>query len=140
RVFSVAWSPDGDRLAFAGAEGTIQIWSTATGQEILKFSASNPQWSVAWSPDSKRLATGGEDRTARIWDATTGKEVFAFHGFDGPVRSVAWNPDGRYLAAGDAGSETWNGTVKVWDTAKGQEIVDLKGKAKYPVAWSPDGK
>ena len=78
----------------------------------------------------RQRRSDGQDR-----DAATGKEVFAFHGFDGPVRSVAWSPDGQHLAAGGEAD-----TVKVWDAAKGQEIIDLKGKAKYPVAWSPDGK
>ncbi|MGA2256845.1 MAG: protein kinase, partial [Thermoguttaceae bacterium] len=132
-VYSAAWSPDGNRLASVGNGGTIQIWSAATGQEIFKFSAGNPLYAVAWSPDGKRLATGSRDGTARIWDAATRKEIFAFHGFNGQVLSVAWSPDGRHLAAGAD-------TVKVWDAAKGQEIVDLKGKARFPVAWSPDGK
>ncbi|MGO9113752.1 MAG: protein kinase domain-containing protein, partial [Thermoguttaceae bacterium] len=134
-VYSVAWSPDGDRLASVGSGGKIQIWNAATGEEMLNFSAGGGALpSVAWSPDGKRLATGGADGTARIWDAATGKKVFAFRGLNGAVW-VAWSPDGRHLAAGDGYD-----TVKVWDATKGQEIVDLKGKATSPVAWSPDGK
>ncbi|MGA2258562.1 MAG: hypothetical protein ABSG53_28185, partial [Thermoguttaceae bacterium] len=133
-VHSVAWSPDGNRLASADSEGTIRIWNPATGQEILKFSASNPLGAVAWSPDGKRLATGSYDGTAKIWDAALGKEIFAFRRFNGRVSSVAWSPDGRHLAAGDYTGGDRNGTVKVWDATKGQEIVDLTGKARYPVA------
>ena len=141
---SIAWSPDGKRLASADEQGTIQIRSAATGREILKFSTGKlGLGSVAWSPNGERLATGGGDSTASIWDAATGKEIFTFHGFNAWVRSVAWSPDGRHLVAGDWGGNPGKpepNTVKVWDATKGQEIVDLKGKAMHPVAWSPDGK
>ena len=34
-----------------------------------------------------------------------------------------------------------NGTLKVWDVQKGQEILSLKGHTRVSsVAWSPDGK
>ncbi len=32
---SVAFSPDGKRLASASQDGTVKVWDAATGQEIL---------------------------------------------------------------------------------------------------------
>src|SRR5207302_2046486 len=52
------------------------------------------------------------------------------------VRSVTFSPDGRRLAsAGD------DGTVKVWDADKGQELLSLKRHTSpvLSVAFSPDG-
>src|SRR5208283_1319886 len=80
-VRSVAWSPDGNRLAATVQGKTIQIWNATTGQEIFKFGAGkDPLWSVAWSPNGKRLATGEYDSSAGIWDAATGKKVFTLRG------------------------------------------------------------
>jgi eukaryotic-like serine/threonine-protein kinase len=136
-VGAVAWSPDGTRLASADGTGRIQMWDPATGQSVLPphEDVSDIVWTLAWSPDSQRLASGGDDRVVTIWDAATGKQLSTFRALSEKVMSVAWSPDGARLAAGDI-----DHTVKVWNTADGTELLDLAGKARYPVSWSPDGK
>ena len=36
-VNSVAFSPDGERLASAGGDGTVKIWNSRTGEVIQTF-------------------------------------------------------------------------------------------------------
>ncbi len=92
-VRSVAWSPDGTRLATASWDGTARVWD-ATGREILALEGHRSQVnSVAWSPDGTRLATGGWDGTARIWDPVLGHELHRLDGHAGRVWSVAWSPE-----------------------------------------------
>jgi WD40 repeat protein/KaiC/GvpD/RAD55 family RecA-like ATPase len=135
-VWSVAWSPDGKRLATANEEDT-RVWDAETGKEMLTLSGhSSPARSVAWSPDGKRLVTGSNDGTAKVWDAETGKEVLTLSGHSRLVRSVAWSPDGKRLA-------TANGkNTKVWDAETGKEVLTLSGHSTYvwSVAWSPDSR
>lgn len=58
-VLSVAWSPDGRRLATGNNDGTAKVWDAAAGKELLTLNGhSNTVWSVTLSPDAKRLATG----------------------------------------------------------------------------------
>jgi DNA-binding beta-propeller fold protein YncE len=75
-VTSVAWSPDGKRVATASWDHTASVWDAATGQETLTLKGHTGfVTSVAWSPDGKRVATASSDNTARVWDAATGQEL-----------------------------------------------------------------
>ena len=100
-VMSVAFSPDGQRLASGSGDQTVKIWDSATGKELFSLKGHAGQVrSVAFSPDGQRLASASEDQTVKIWDSATGKELFALKGHAGWVWSVAFSPDGQRLASG----------------------------------------
>ena len=137
-VLTVAWSPDGKRLATGSLDDTAKVWDAESGKELLTLrSHTGAVISVAWSPDGKRLATASADKTAKLWDAKTGKEVLALSGHINGVWSVAWSPDGKRLATASADK-----TAKLWDAETGKEVLTLRGhiSSVWSVAWSPDGR
>jgi WD40 repeat protein len=135
-VTSVAWSPDGTRLASASYDWTARIWDTSSGKTVYILTDTAFVASVAWSPDGTRLATTNKGGTVRIWDTSGGQPLPFYTGHANAATSVAWSPDSTRLA-----SASFDGTVRIWDASSGQAVLTCTGHADIvtSVAWSPDG-
>jgi WD40 repeat protein len=149
RVFSVAFSPDGKRLA-SGSEHTgtnVILWDLSatppTSQTLSGHTAA--VLSLAFSPGGKILASAGVDKTVILWDVAnpaapkqTGPPLKAH---TDSVRSVAFSPDGKTLASGSA-----DNNIILWDVTNPadpkQTGSPLGGSwaGVTSLAFSPDGK
>ena len=137
-VFSLAISPDGQRLVSGSSDQTIKIWQLSTGRELLTLTRhSDSVRSVAISPDGQTLVSGSEDKTIKIWQLSTGRELLTITRHSDSVRSVAISPDGQTLVSGSEDK-----TIKVWQLSTGRELRTLTGhnEGVSSLAISPDGQ
>lgn len=142
-VLSVAFFPDGKKLASAAVDG-VGIWDPQTGKAVSpRLEGYAPiALCIAISPDGKFIASGhaqSDDGILRIWDSNTGAcPLEPIEAHDDPILSVAFSPDGSRIATGSRDE-----TVKVWAVETGSlHLGPLRGHTNYvrSVVFSPDAK
>ncbi|KAH7917563.1 WD40 repeat-like protein [Leucogyrophana mollusca] len=134
-VGSVAYFPDGHRIASASDDETVIIWDLKSGRqdgEPLQHDSA-VRW-IAISPDGRRIASGLQQGGLVIWDAPTRKVVHEIKG--GGVWRLAYSPNGRWIATALTAGER---AVRLWDADTGRLEVLKCGGDVLCVAFSPDG-
>jgi WD40 repeat protein len=97
--------------------------------------------SLAISPDGKMLASGSFQEVI-LWELASGQIRQRLTGFTDRVTALAFSGEGKYLATG-GGPPSEEGELKLFDTASGQLITEIKNAHSdtvFALAFSPDGK
>ena len=131
-LLALAVHPSGDRVATAGQDGCVRIWSASDGQ-LQHTIELGRGWveQLFWSPDGTRLAAS-MSRRVHIYDAE-GAEVWQSEDHPSTVSAIAW-----------AGSEqlatACYGRVSFFEAASGavDQILEWKGSL-VSMVLSPDG-
>lgn len=141
-VSSVAFSPNGTRLASASSDSKIMIWDTATHSCVLTISEA-PYYGVAFSPDGKLLASACL-KTISLRDVATGRQIACYN--NGRVgKAVAFSPNGQLVSFSTGGnSDTYKEagflSVSKFDTPI-LEFFKVAGTTDLvrTMAFKPDG-
>ncbi|MFO0890221.1 MAG: protein kinase [Isosphaeraceae bacterium] len=117
-VRSLAFAPDGERLATGGDDGTVRLWDSKTGRQLVELTGHDGVVdSLLFAPDGRLLAAGGQDGTVHLWDTSTGRELHRLQGHQRRARALGFSSDGsRLVTRGE------DGTVHFWGTEAGREL------------------
>lgn len=135
---SLAWSPDGSRIAMGGWT-VLAVVDAGNGELLTKNSGDySTGWihNIAWNPTGDQVALAHFNHTVRLIDVQEGRELNVLVGHTGDVRAVSWSPDGNRIASGGH-----DRTVRIWNPRSGLQMLVLPGHAApvVSVQWSPDG-
>lgn len=137
-IRSLCLSPDGRRLACAGDDRHLNIWSARESrQEQSRAKHREAIRSVDCSPDGVYLATGSEDRTVRLWSAADGQMLQELNGHEGRVTSVHFSPARNLLV-----SASEDRSLRLWLAPGGEFVGAIRGPqaALHAARFSPDGE
>ena len=156
-IFSLAWSPDGSKIATTavGVEnGSLPaqtlIWDFASQSVQTRIDHYTASWigAVAFSPDGNYIATVGRDlsdpqgRPIELWEVSTGSYVVLVGYLPYNGSGLVFSADGQYLYAADR-----DGNVKAfqrgadWQSWTEVASVSTESNSMRPVKidLSPDG-
>lgn len=147
---SVAFSPDGNKIATLKNGGRVSLWDSSSGEESrpLRFSQPRQQDSstISFSSNGKSLSAGLENR-ARIWEVSSGTELSTIETGE-PVNLIS--PNSKIGA-----SRREDGGITLWDVGSGTRFRSLStisgsrdslsarrfvDRTRNSMAFSPDGK
>ena len=141
-TLSADYSPDGNRLATIGNDGTVILWDALSGEELIRLNGTTEPndfvttQRVAYSPDGKLLVAVDRNQV-RVFDADSGNLIETLDGHKADVTSVSISNDGRYIASGGV-----DGSAIIWDISMNDSHRELVGHldAIENLTFSPDGR
>ena len=134
-VTAIAWRPDGARIATGHADGSVSMWDSATGAELLTGRGKSDEAveSMSWSPDGQLLAAAHRHDHMTVWNAASADAIWEVDGGD-IYAVVGWSEDGRSV-------KTYNGEeyYALWNVDSRAAAQLVRGIAQQGEVVSPDG-
>jgi serine/threonine protein kinase len=139
-VAAVAFAPDGQTLATAGAEARVRFWDPVHGGEKgPPLEHNGPLKALAYDGRGELLATATEGGMLRLWRTDDGALAGA-HRRDGrTVQAMAFSPDGQTVAVG-GGNNALELVDRNGDPIKNDPPLEEHEHSITALAFSPDGR
>lgn len=92
-ICDACFSPDGQLIATAAGDGSVQLWNATTGESVATLGnhADKPALCLAFSRDGQTIVSGGSDGMLRLWDVETRTCIKKFSKEGGSIVDVAFH-------------------------------------------------
>lgn len=135
---SLSFNPDGSMLAAGDYQGSMQLWDTENGTELLSLANTgvlSPKCRVAFSADGLALAAVAS-KSVVIWSAEDRDWVSSIQ--TGYVLALEFSPDGKQLAT----AEMHTRSITIWNLQSGgTAVLTIPSQAEVAdLAFSPDAR
>jgi WD40 repeat protein len=130
-IYAIAFSPDGQSLAFSSDacspdsdycktlsmtdKNTLRLWNLQ-GRQIGKTFTGHTDYigDIAFSPSGRTLISGSLDKTVKVWDVPTGSilpgtAIQEYLEGNRRILAIAYRPDGKAFALGSG-----DGSIKIF--------------------------
>jgi WD40 repeat protein len=150
--YDVDYSPDGEYVVTAAADGFVRIWNASTQINLRSVNAisGGEVTSIDWSPDGQYIAAGLDDDTMEIYYISNLTSVYGSISVDvgsgDYVNDVRFSPDSDLVAVsiGRSGNSGTNGRVLLVDASDGSVLNQFLNPNNedrfYASSFSPDGQ
>lgn len=134
-VAAVAFSPDDQFVASAGADKYVKKFDTASGEQVAQFEGhTNYALGVSWRGGGKILASCGADGTIRIWNADTGDGIRTIQGFTKQISAVRFIGETQFAVVA-----TGQAIVRKYNTDNGGVQTNYGGPQEFMFAIDATG-
>jgi WD40 repeat protein len=132
---AVELSPDGETLAWALMDNTIQLVRVSDQQVLHTLSGPTDMVTkLRFTPGGDLLVSASHDHWVRVWNLSGA----LLSSFQLDALGIGISPDGKMLA-----TIPFDGPVVLWDLATGEKIKDFGGTGGYDTSdavFSSDGQ
>ncbi|MCW5939725.1 MAG: AAA-like domain-containing protein [Fimbriimonadaceae bacterium] len=134
RIQALGFSSDNLKLVSSSGK-TLRIWDIPEARVVARTSVPSPLRSARFSMDGGRILVSCMDGTARVLSSDLASSILTLSGHRARLFNAIWNGDESRIL-------TWSfdGSARIWDAAKGQEIGRIRHQSWVPTAeFTPDG-
>jgi WD40 repeat protein len=132
-VFSLGWSPDGQKLAASGFGPVVRIWKVGSGTaRTIENRGNDPRFVLGWSDDGDRLILGGLNVPVESWNLVGESDYES---------EILVQPEDRSNMAKVMAASTRGKACRLWGPADGRlRLLPASSSAPNSIAFSPDGR
>ncbi|MFN9719684.1 MAG: WD40 repeat domain-containing protein, partial [Planctomycetota bacterium] len=127
-IHAARFSPDGKRIATAGADKYVRTFDPGSNQMLRRFEGhTNYVLGLAWKSDGQTLVSSGADDSIKVWDPDTGDQrVTISNNFRKHVTSVRFIGDSDTIV-----SSCGDRIVRMHTASNGGNIRNFNGATAW---------